>query len=113
MPRPESRRRIHAGDRMILYAVRGTKRVFAEVEVTSDVCRSGDKDWPYRVDISYIVHLRRDRGVHIDEISTARRDLVRSIRQHSYIALYPEEYERAATKLRAASDSYDFDRQGG
>jgi hypothetical protein len=103
-----SRRRpsgIHAGDHMVLYAVGRAKRVFALAGVTSEPYDSGDKEWPYRIDITYLVHLPTSQGVHIDQVSTAKRNLIRSLRQASYIRLFPEEYERAASKLRKASES--------
>ena len=95
---------IHVGDHMVLYAVGGTKRVFAVAEVTSELYESGDKEWPYRVDITYLAHVPTSQGVHIDQVSTPKRNLIRSLRQRSYIRLYPEEYERASTKLRRASE---------
>ena len=96
-------RSIHVGDHMVLYAVGGTKRVFAIAEVTSEPYASGNSEWPYRVDITYLVHLPRSQGVHIDQVSTAKRNLIRSVRRASYIQLSSEEYERASAKLRAAS----------
>jgi hypothetical protein len=106
-------RRIHSGDRMVLYAVGGSKRVFALAEVTSEVYDSGNENWPYRVDINYLVNLPISSGVHIDEISTAERDLVRSLRQAAYIELTPEEYKRAEAKLRQASESGDTAKPDG
>ncbi len=96
---------IHVGDRMVLYAVGGAKRVFAIAEVTSEAYDSGDKEWPYRVDITYLVHLPTSQGVHIDQVSTEKRNLIRSLRRASYIQLSPEEYERASAKLRRAAAS--------
>ena len=96
---------MHIGDHMVLYAVGGTKRVFAAVEVTSEPYATGDKEWPYRVDIKYLVHLSRAQGVHLSEVNTPKRDLIRSIRRASYVELRPEEYERATTKLRTAASA--------
>ena len=92
---------------MVLYAVGGSKRVFALAQVTSEVYNSGNERWPYRMDVSYSVNLPVRLGVHIDEVSTAERDLLRSLRQASYLELSPEEYERAETKLQNASKSGD------
>jgi hypothetical protein len=90
---------------MVLYAVGGSKRVFAAAQVTSEVYDSGQKRWPYRVDIRYMVNVPVSSGVHIEKVSSPERDLLRSVRRASYFELRPEEYERAATKLRAASKS--------
>jgi mRNA-degrading endonuclease RelE of RelBE toxin-antitoxin system len=99
-------RRIHPGDHMILYAVGGSKRVFALAEVTSEVYDGGnEKRYPYRADVRYDINLPVSGGVHIDEVSTAGRDLARSIRRASYIELSPEEYERAATNLQESASS--------
>lgn len=98
-------RHIHPGDGMILYAVGGSKRVFAAAQVTSEVYSSGRKRWPYRVDIKYVVNLPVASGVDIDKVSSPGRDLLRPIRRASYFRLHPEEYDRAAAKLREASKS--------
>jgi hypothetical protein len=103
-------RRIRSGDHLILYAVGGRQRVFAIAEVTSEVYRaSGNTDenerWPYRVDITYLVNMPASEGIHINEMSTPARDLLRSVGRQSYISLSPEEYERAATKLQEASSA--------
>jgi hypothetical protein len=92
-------RQILPGDHMVLYAVGGIKRVFALAEVTSGVRHSGVERWPYRLSIKYLVNLAPHSGVHLDEISTPDRDLLRAIRRRSYIKLQPEEYARAETKL--------------
>ncbi len=106
----ESRRRMHRirpGDHMILYAVCASKRVFALAHVTSEVHPSGNPDWPYQVDISYLVNLPVSSGVSINDISTSERDLVRPIQWGaSYIELRPKEfYEQAAALLRVAAGS--------
>ena len=98
-------RQIHPGDHLVLYACGGRKRVFAVAEVTSEVYNaSEDKRWPYRVDISYLVNLPASVGVHINDVSTPERDLLRSVGRQSYFRLSPEEYERAATKLEEAAN---------
>jgi hypothetical protein len=98
-------RQIQKGDHLVLYAAGGRKRVFALAEVTSDVYAADyDKRWPHRVDISYLVNLPPALGVHIDEVSTPQRNLLRSLMRQSYIRLNEEEYEQAATKLRKAAN---------
>ncbi len=101
---------VHPGDHLVLYACGGRKRVFALAEVTSEAYdagdagrNDGDERWPYRVDVKYLVNLPPSRGVHIDEVSTSERDLKHSLRRLSYLRLKPEEYGRAATRLRRAS----------
>jgi hypothetical protein len=87
---------------MVLYAVGGSKHVFALVQVTSEVYECAGESWPYRVDIEYKINLPVASGVHLDEISTSERELLYSIRQASYVELLPEEYKRAVSKLREA-----------
>jgi hypothetical protein len=99
-------RQIQTGDHLVLYAAGGRKRVFALAEVTSGVYAADyDGRWPYRMDISYLVNLPPSVGVHIDEVSTPERDLIRSLMRQSYIRLSPEEYERASTRLRKAANA--------
>lgn len=99
-------RRIQPGDHLILYAVGGSKRVFALAQVTSEVYDGGEDDrFPYRVDINYLVNLPVSAGVHIDEVSTPERDLTRSLRRASCIELRPNEFENASTKLQEAVSS--------
>jgi len=97
-------RQVQPGDHLVLYAAGGRKRVFAIAEVTSGVYDAGSeygRRWPYRVDIRYMVGpLLASEGVHINEVSTPERDLLRSVGRQSYIKLKPEEYERAAAKLQ-------------
>ena len=101
-------RRIRPGDFMFLYAVGGSKRVFALAQVSSEVYESDDADWPYRMNISYLFNLPVSSGVHIEEIS-AERNLVRSIRQASYIELSPGESALATSKLHEAFKLADSD----
>lgn len=94
-------RNIHPGDHMLLYAS-GTKRVFGLAEVTSEVYDSDDDNphrYPSRVNIRYIINLPAASGVHLDEVSTSRRDLARSIKRASYIEIDENEYTSGATKL--------------
>lgn len=96
-------RQIHEGDHLILYAAGGRKRVFAVARVTSEVKVSDYPEWPYRLDIEYLVKVSPPDGVHIDEVSL-ERDLGKVIRRQSYIRLTIEEYNRAATLLEEAAD---------
>ena len=101
---PRRPQKVRPGDQMVLYAVGGTKHVFALAEVTSNVYEGGEyKRFPFLVKIRYILNLPISAGVHIDDISTSKRDLKRSIRR-SYIRLSREEYEKAASKLLAERD---------
>ena len=95
-------RQIHEGDHLILYAAGGRKRVFATARVTSEVKASDYPEWPYRLDIEYLVNVSPPDGVHIDEVSI-ERDLGKLIRRQSYIRLTQEEYDRAAALLEAAA----------
>jgi hypothetical protein len=97
-------RQIRAGDHMILYAVGGTKRVFALAEATGAVRQSGVERWPYRMSIKYLVNLAPHSGIHVDAITTEKREILRVIRRCAgYFRLLPEEYALAAAKLRDAN----------
>jgi hypothetical protein len=101
-------RQVKPGDHLVLYAAGGRKRVFALAEVVSGVYDAGsdyDGRWPYRVDVRYRVNVAASEGVHINEVSTPERDLLRSVGRQSYIRLNPEEYERAAGRLREVAES--------
>lgn len=99
-------RQIHRGDHVILYAVGGSKRVFALAKVTSEVKDNDHEGWPYRVDIDYVLNLDVSSGVPIDKVSTDERDLLRPIQaQNSYFKLSHEEFERAELLLREATDA--------
>ena len=63
-------RSIHLGDLMVLYACGGSKRLFALAEVTSEVYENGETDWPYQVEIKYIVNLPISSGVPIKRVNT-------------------------------------------
>jgi hypothetical protein len=90
---PRRPRRIRPGDRMVLYAVGGSKRVFAVAEVTSEVYDTGQERWPYRLNIRYLLNLPVSSAVSINEVSTPGRNLLRAIPRASYFELRPEEYE--------------------
>ena len=97
-------RSIRPGDRMVLYAVGGSKRVFALAEVTSEVKCSGQADWPFQVDIEYSVRLLVPSGVLITELDVpGGRNLLDAIRRRSYLRLTPQEYARAESKLIEAA----------
>lgn len=98
-------RLMRRGDIMVLYAVGGSMRVFALVEITSEFYDSGAARWPRRVSIDFEVNVPVPCGVHIDEVSTPERDLRLALRQQSYIELTPAEYENAATRLREVAAS--------
>lgn len=101
-------RQVKPRDRLVLYAAGGRKRIFAIAEVMSGVYDAGSDyggRWPHRVDIRYIVNMPASKGVHINEVSTSARDLLRSIGRQSYIRLSSEEYERAVAKLREVGDA--------
>jgi uncharacterized protein (DUF433 family) len=103
---PQPPRQVGPGDYLVLYAVGGLKRVFAVAEVKSKVYEAPARNtarWPYRVKISYLVNMPASEGVPLEEVRTLKRDLTRSINQHSYMKLSPEEYQQALTKLRTAS----------
>ena len=96
-------RAIGPGDQIVLYATGGSKRLFALAEVTSEVYENNEyEEYPYRVNISYEVNLPVSAGIHIDDISTPRRNLPAAI-QGSYLRLKPEEFELAESKLREAA----------
>src|SRR6266852_2172105 len=99
---PAKPRHFLPGDHMVLYAVGGSKRIFALAEVTSEVYDSGRESWPFRVGINYILNLCVSSGVPLDQVSTDERNLLRSIRRRSYIRLSAEEFQRAEIKLRQA-----------
>ena len=103
-PKRQHPRNIHVGDHMVLYAVGGSKNVFGLVEVTSEIYeRSEWPQWPHSVDVRYLVNLPVSQGVHLDEISTPKRSLLRAVMAgRSYFRLTLDEYELAVSKLKAA-----------
>jgi hypothetical protein len=103
-PKRQKPNNIRVGDHLVLYAVGGSKKVSALVEVTSAVYERSERlRWPHSLDVRYLVNLPVSAGIHIDEVSTAKRDLLSAIRAgRSYLELTPDEYQRAATKLKAA-----------
>jgi hypothetical protein len=108
-------RHVHLGDYLVLYAAGGSKRLFALAKVTSDVYditteTKDNKDraqYPYRVDIEYVYWMPVSAGVHIDEITTPRRNNLPKAVQGSYLKLKYEEPNLAENKLREASQKYE------
>ena len=93
---------IRTGDHLFLYAAGGSKRIFAEAVAIDDPRPndSTDRDSPnWKLKVSYVTNLRVSFGVHIDEISTARRNLTKSVMRASHIKLDSDEAERASVKL--------------
>ena len=102
---------ITPGDRLLLYAVGGLKRVFATAEVTSEVHASDEQRWPYRLNVRYEVNVSPVDGVHIDNLSSPR-DLLAPIRRgKSYFRITPELYDQADAELRRVR-TQDKGRQG-
>ena len=98
---------IRMGDRLVLYAPGDSKHnIFALAEATGDPERKIDYDPKkegscyWKLSVRYSINLSVDSGVHIGEISTGQRNLMRSIRQQSHIKLFPEEYRLASSKLQ-------------
>jgi hypothetical protein len=97
---------VRLGDSLFLYAPGGSKRIFALAEVTSDPeydtgydpQEEGSTFW--RVNVRYVISLAVESGIHIDEITTHRRNLLKSIQRQSHIELLPEESELAYSKLQ-------------
>ena len=97
---------VRLGDSLFLYAPGGSKRIFALAEVTSDPeydaaydpQEEGSTFWIVKV--RYVISLAVESGIHIDEITTHRRNLLKSIQRQSHIELLPEESELAYSKLQ-------------
>ena len=92
------------GDMMVLYAVGAHQRIFALVKVESDVRPSGVEQFPYRVDVSYLINLPPSSGVHLNEITIGRNLLGPIQRGSTYFKITPEEYALAESKLTAADE---------
>ncbi|MDT7806410.1 MAG: hypothetical protein QOJ70_223 [Acidobacteriota bacterium] len=103
-------RHVHPGDRVVLYAAGGSKRLFALAKVTSEVYditseTIDNKDYetyPYRVNIEYIFRVPVSAGIHIEEITTPQRNLLSAV-QGSYLRLKPEEFNLAKSNLQEAA----------
>ena len=104
--RKTNRPSIQAGDHLFLYAPGGSKRIFALVEAVGDPeydskydpQKEGSCYW--KLSIRYLINLPVDSGIHIDEIRTNQRDLLKSIQRQSHIKLLPDESELAFSKLQ-------------
>lgn len=95
--RPPSK--ISKGDVLILYAA-GWKNIFAIGRVTSRIRNSEYPDWPYRLELDYVVNVAPVDGVPVNDIST-ERELTRSVRQQTCISLNAAEFKRAWDLLKA------------
>ncbi|MCM3869236.1 MAG: EVE domain-containing protein [Pyrinomonadaceae bacterium] len=102
-PKNKRPRNINPGDRMVLYAVGGSRRVFALADVVSEIYPNKTYPrFPHTVDIRYQLNLPISAGVDIGEISS--RNLFSAVRAgHSYLKLTAQEYARAVTKLEKAA----------
>jgi hypothetical protein len=103
-------RSIRPGDRLVLYACGGSRRVFALATVTSEVYDSREEEgWPYQMDVSWTVRRNVSDGVPIEQVNVpGGRDLLDTIRTgHSYFSLSPEEYDRAASLLQQRAQQFD------
>lgn len=97
---------IRTGDQLFIYAPGGSKRIFALAEAVGDPeydsnynpQEKGSCYW--KLNIRYLINLPVDSGIHIDEIRTSRRNLLKSIQRQSHIKLLPEESELALSKLQ-------------
>ncbi len=99
---------VHCGDRVVLYAVGGAKRIFAFGDVTSEWYESKqgtEEGWPYRIDVDLKVNLVPSAGVNADEIFTSKGELRRKVARRSHVRLTDEQYKRAVAKLQAASNA--------
>jgi len=95
--------RIHSGDRMVLYACGGSKHIFANAEVTSEVGPTEPGEWGhYKLAVDYTIKLPVSVGVHIAEVNVERNLLP----QGSYLELSQTEYDLAVTKLREAERNF-------
>jgi hypothetical protein len=92
---------IRSGDHIFLYAPGGTKSIFALAEAIGDPYNPnavGHEYW--NVNIRYLINLPVTSGIHIDEIITSQRNLLKSIQRQSHIKLSSEEAELALHKLQ-------------
>jgi hypothetical protein len=103
--RKRSKPSIRMGDKLFLYAPGGSMRIFALVKATSEPEYDNNYDPEaegscyWKLHIEYEINLPVNSGIHIDEISTSRRKLSKSVQQQSHIKLLPEECELAFTEL--------------
>jgi len=94
------------GDQLFIYAPGGSKRIFALVEAVDDPRYDSNYDPQeegscyWKLNIRYLINLPVNSGIHIDEISTSQRNLLKSIQRQSHIKLFREESELALSKLQ-------------
>ena len=98
--RPSARR----GDRLVYHAIgQDVSRVVAIADVLTDPQYADQIDqgfpWVCDVEISGPYRARVDDGVPLEELNTDRRDLRRSVSQHSHIRLFETEFARAQRAL--------------
>ena len=94
---------IQPGDRLVLYAVGGSKRIFALALVTGEWYESEEgkeEGWPYRIDIDLDVNMDPSHGVNAEEMFSTAGELKVKVGRRSHVRLTAEQYERAAAKLR-------------
>lgn len=97
---------IHIGDHLFLYDAGGSKRIFALAEATSDPERDPDYDpqkygsCRWKLNVRYLINLPVESGIHIDEVITNQRNLLKSVQRHSHIEMLPEERQLALQKLQ-------------
>jgi hypothetical protein len=103
---------IRLGDNVFFYAPGGSKRIFALAESTSEPESNPEYDPEekgscyWNVHVRYLINLPVNSGIHIDEITTKQRNLLKSIQRQSHIKLFPEEIELAERKLRLAESEF-------
>lgn len=103
---------IGLGDYVFFYAPGGSKSIFALAEATSNPERDPEYDPEeqgscyWNVHVRYLINLPVNSGIHIEEITTNQRNLLKSIQRQSHIKLFPEEIELAERKLRLAESKF-------
>jgi hypothetical protein len=97
---------IRMGDQLFIYAPGGSKRIFALAEAVGDPEYDSNYDPQeegscyWKLNIRYLINLPVNSGIHIDEIRTSQRNLLKSIQRQSHIKLLSEESELALSKLQ-------------
>lgn len=101
------RPRIHAGDRLVNYAV-GSARVFGwgriymvERVVSEEPEPGGHERWPWVVEVAHVVSVPRlSLAPELRDIGV----MARSLSQHSHIRLTPDQGELAETLICEAAE---------
>jgi len=96
---------IRSGDHLFLYAPGGRRRIFALAQAIADPERDADYNskeegscrWKLRV--RYLINLPVSCGILIDDVTSGRRELTRSVRRASHIKLLPQESQLADRKF--------------